>query len=86
LKIKDVKEAAGAWHKANACSNTRKLVEGQRLERETKDDVIDVEVDLINIHDLFLPKKVKVRICWRWNLSPQQRHHSNLTSAHGQGS
>jgi hypothetical protein len=51
LKIEDVKEAAEAWYKANACSNTRKLVKRQLLEREAKGDVIDVEVDLTNINN-----------------------------------
>jgi hypothetical protein len=56
LKIKDVKEAAEAWYKANAYSNTRKLDEQQHLEREAKGDVTDVEVDLTNINDLFAEK------------------------------
>jgi methionine aminopeptidase len=53
LKIEDVKEAEEAWFKANARSDTRKSVKRQRLEREAKGDVIDVEVDLTNINDLF---------------------------------
>jgi hypothetical protein len=56
LTIEDVKEAAEAWYKANARSNTRKPVEQQHLEREAKGDVIDVEVDLTNINDLFAKK------------------------------
>jgi hypothetical protein len=52
LKIEDFKEAAEAWYKANAVP----MVKRQHLEREAKGDVIDVEVDLTDINNLFAKK------------------------------
>jgi hypothetical protein len=53
LPIEQVKVAAKLWYQANARSNTRKSIERERLEREQRGDVIEVEVDLTDIDKLF---------------------------------
>jgi hypothetical protein len=41
------------WYEANGRANTRKSIERQRLEREQQGDVVEVEVDLTDINNLF---------------------------------